>query len=70
MEIKQGALSFDVKNSIAPLLGFKNVVYKQGKNTSQNFFNIMGFRTININCKVISGVKDNGNRQTYYILLL
>ena len=31
MEIKQGALSFDVENSIAPLLGFKKIIYKKGK---------------------------------------
>ena len=31
MEIKQGALSFDVENSIAPLLGFRKIVYKKGK---------------------------------------
>ena len=28
MEIKQGAISFDVENSIAPLLGFRKIVYK------------------------------------------
>ena len=35
IEIKQGALSFDVENSIAPLLGFRKVVYKAGIYTSQ-----------------------------------
>ena len=35
IEIKQGALSFDVENSIAPLLGFRKVVYKAGIHTSQ-----------------------------------
>ena len=29
MEIKQGALSFDVENSIASLLGFRKLVYKK-----------------------------------------
>ena len=61
MEIKQGALSFDVENSIASLLGFRKVVYKKGKYTSQKIVDIMGFRTINIHCNVLSGVKDNGN---------
>ena len=42
MEIKQGALSFDVENSIAPLLGFRKTVYKQGKYTSQKIVDIMG----------------------------
>ena len=60
LEIKQGALSFDVQNSIASLLGFKKIVYKQGKTTSQKSIYIMGFSTINNHCKVISGVKDNG----------
>ena len=31
MEIKQGAIKFDVENSIASLLGLRKAVYKQGK---------------------------------------
>ena len=61
MEIKQGAINFDVENSIASLLGFRKAVYKQGKYTSQKIVDIVGFSTINIHCNVISGVKDNGN---------
>ena len=61
MEIKQGALSFDVENSIAPLLVFRTIVYRAGIYTSQKIIDIMGFSTINIHCNVISGVKDNGN---------
>ena len=61
MEVKQGAINFDVENSIAPLLGFRKIVYEQGKYTSQKIVDIMGFSTINIHCNVISGVKDNGN---------
>ena len=60
MEIKQGAINFDIENSIAPLLGFRKIVNK-GKYTSQKIVDIMGFSTINIPCNVISGVKDNGN---------
>ena len=60
MEVKQGAINFDIENSIAPLLGFRKLVYEQGKYTSQKIFDIMGFCTINIHCNVISGVKDNG----------
>ena len=59
MEIKQGAISSDVENSIATLLGFRKIVYEQGKYTSQKIVDIMGFSTINIHCNVISGVKDN-----------
>ena len=29
MEMKQGALNFDIENSIAPLLGFRKIVYKK-----------------------------------------
>ena len=29
MEIKQGAINFDIENSIAPLLGFRKTVYKK-----------------------------------------
>ena len=61
MEIKQVAINFDIENSIAPLLGFRKIVYEQGKYTSQKIVDIMGFSTINIHCNVISGVKDNGN---------
>ena len=31
MELKQGAINFDVKNSIDPLLGFRKIVYEQSK---------------------------------------
>ena len=61
MEIKQGAINFDIENLIAPLLGFRKIVYEQGKLTSQKIIDIMGFSTINIHCNVISGVKDNEN---------
>ena len=61
MEIKQGAINLDTENSIAPLLGFRKIVYEQGKYTSQEIIDIMGFSTINIYCNVIAGVKDKGN---------
>ena len=61
MEIKQGAINFDIENSIAPLLGFRKIVHKKGKYTSQKIVDIMGFSTINIHCNVISGVKDYGS---------
>ena len=61
MEIKQGAINFDIENSIVPLLGFRKIVYKKSKYTSQKVVGIMGFSTINIHCNVTSGVKDNGN---------
>ena len=61
MEIKQGAINFDVENSIASLPDFRKAYYKQGKYTSQRIVGIMGFSTINILCNVISGVKDNAN---------
>ena len=61
MEVKQGAINFDLENSIAPLLGFRKIVYKKGKYTSQKIVDTMGFSTVNIHCNVISDVKDNGN---------
>ena len=48
MEIKKGAISFDIENSIAPLLGFRKIVYKKGEYKSQKIVDIMGFSTINI----------------------
>ena len=60
-EVKQGAINFDIENSIAPILGFRKIVYEQGKYTSQKIVDNIGFSTINIHCNVISGVKDNGN---------
>ena len=59
MEIKQGALSFDIENSLASLLGFRKIIYK-GIYKSQKIIDIMGFSTINIHCNIISGAKDNG----------
>ena len=61
IEVKEGALSFDVETSLASLLGIRKIVYKQGKFPSQKIIDIMGFKTINIHCNVLSGVKDNGN---------
>ena len=60
MEIEQGALSFDIENSIASLLGFRKIVYKKGKYKSQKIIDIMGFNNINIPCNIISGAEDNG----------
>ena len=60
MEIKQGALSFDIENSLASLLGFRKIIYKKGRYKSQKIIDIMGFSTINIHCNIISGAKDNG----------
>ena len=60
MELKQGALSFDIENSLASLLGFRKIIYKKGRYKSQKIIDIMGFSTINIHCNVISGAKDNG----------
>ena len=60
MEIKQGALSFDIENSLGSLLGFRKIIYKKGRYKSQKIIDIMGFSTINIHCNVISGAKDNG----------
>ena len=48
MELKQGAINFDIEKSITPLLGFRKRVYKKGKYTSQKIVDIMGFSTINI----------------------
>ena len=48
MEKKRGALSFDIENSIASLLGFRKIVYKKGKYESQKIIDIMGFNNINI----------------------
>ena len=50
LEIKQGAINFDIENSIAPFLGFRKIVSEQGKYTSQKIIDIMGFSTINIHC--------------------
>ena len=59
MEIKHGAFSFDIENSLASLLGYKKN-YKKGRYKSQEIINIMGFNNINIHCNIISGAKDNG----------
>ena len=60
MEIKQGALIFDIENSLASLLGFRKKIYKKCRHKSQKIIDIMGFNNINIHCNIISGAKDNG----------
>ena len=60
MEIKQGALGFDIENSLASLLRFRKIIYKKGRYKSQKIIDIMGFSAINIHCNIISGAKDNG----------
>ena len=60
MEIKQGALSFDIENSLASLLGFRKIICKKGRYKSQKIIDIMGFSTNKFHCNVISGAKDNG----------
>ena len=42
-------------------MGFRKIVYEQGKYTSQKIADIMGFSTINSHCNVLSGVNDKGN---------
>ena len=59
MEIKQGAINFDVANSIASLLGFRKKYMIKVNMHLKKIIDIMGFSTININCNLISG--DNGN---------
>ena len=61
IEIKQGALSINIENSLASLLGFRKIIYKKGRFKSQKVIDIMGSSTISIHCNVISGAKDNGN---------
>ena len=68
MEIKQGAFSFDIENSLASLLGFRKIIYKKVRYKSQKTFDIMSFGTIKIHCNVISGAKDNGKDTDIYIL--
>ena len=61
METKQNSINFDIEKSLAALIGFRKIIYKQGKYTSQKLIDIIGFSTINNRCNVISGLKDNAN---------
>ena len=65
MEINYGALSFDVKNSIASFLGFRKIVHKQGKYTSQKFIDVLVQLTSIVVLYLVLKIT-----QTYYILLL
>ena len=60
MEVQQGVIIFVVENSVASLLGFGKQIYSRGKYTTNKIIDIMGFKTINIHCNIISGAKDNG----------
>ena len=70
MEIKQGAINFDIENSNSPLLGFRKIIYEQGKYTSQKIIDVLGFSTINIHCNVISSVEDGNNTDILYTYTL
>ena len=65
MEIKQGALSFDIENSLASLLGFRKIIYKRGRYKSQKIIDIIDFNNINIHCNIISGGKDTDKLYTF-----
>ena len=67
---KPCSIKFDIENSIAPLLGFRKILYKPGRITSKKIIDIIGFSTINIHVNVISGDEDNGKDTDNYILLL
>ena len=60
LEIKQGALSFDIENPKRSLLGLRKVLYRVFTYTSPKIVDIMGFNTIKIHSNIISGTKDNG----------
>ena len=60
-EIKQGAISFDIENSVGSLLGFRKVLHKTSDYSSQKIVDIMALNTVNNHCKIISDVRDNGN---------
>ena len=47
-------VSFDVPNSLARVLGFKqNIVYGVGRHASENLVNIMSMNSILIHCNII-----------------
>ena len=70
MEIKRGALSFDIENSIASLLGFRKIIYKKGKYKSQKIIDIMGFNNITFIAILYLELKIMVKIQIYYILLI
>ena len=59
-EVLHGIIKFDVENSVASLLGFDKQIYLKNKYTTIKIVDIIGFKTINIHCNIISGAKDNG----------
>ena len=67
---EQGALSFDVDNSIASLLGFRKVVYKPGKYASQKIIDIMDYSTNIIRCNLFLVLRIMAITQISYIPLL
>ena len=71
IEINEGALIFDVENSIAPLQGFRKLLNRAGKYTLQKVIDFMGFITINTHFIVISSLKGNGsNIEILYTFLV
>ena len=47
-------VSFDVPNSLASVLGFKqNIIYDFGSHASENLVNIIGVNSILVHCNII-----------------
>ena len=57
MDVIQVILNFNLDISVA---SFNEQVYHFGKNTANKIVDIMGFKTTEINCNIISGVEYNG----------
>ena len=71
MEIKQDALSFDVEDTIASLLGFRKVVYKQKVNIHlERLLILWVLELLTANVMLYQVLKIKVITLTYYILLL
>ena len=70
MGIKQGAISLDVENSIASLLGFRKIVYKNVKIHLRKLLILwlLVLLTLIVMCYLV--LRIIGITQTYYILLI
>jgi len=56
-------VDFRARNSISSILGFRNQVYKEGIDESQNGVNILSINSILVNVDVIGGSYVNGGMQ-------
>ena len=56
-------VDFQLKNSLASVLGFESKVYPKNTNVSENIVNILSINSIRVDVSIITGSYVNGSKQ-------